>query len=328
MQDARDVRRKLVAFGIGMAFAALVVPASLVASGRLSDRGAGVADPIGNVGPVEVGHDRDSVNVWFQAVTFNPETQKALFNVYPWPSSDLAPRAFASSTITEEPFTIFVDEMLGKGIYGFAAGDRVGAIKSEMDVLSAEGTGARPSDSAYPFDTYALDAWAEVTTAVDGGQPSPRRAFDFFYDNSVPGFAVTYSRIAGWEHAESTSDDPAAEIVAEREDGRISFIATFERTLAVRITVMLLCLLMLLNAASLIVTTFGVVRGTRPPSMSALIWSAASVLGTIQLRNVFPGAPRLGIVADYLSFFPTMIVSMVVALVITGSWIGRDDFRI
>lgn len=328
MEPGRDAQKKLVVFGVGIAMAALVVPVSLVASGRLFDFGAGVNDPIGVIEPAEVGHDRDSVNVWFQAVTFNPETQKATFNVYPWPSPDLAPRQFASSTSTEETFSIFIDEMGGLGTYRFNAGDRVGAIKSEMDVLSGDGTLGRPSDVYYPFDTYSLDAYAEVTSSTAGDVSTSRRAFDFFYTNAVTGFAVTYSRIAGWDHAESTSDDPAAEIVAEREDGRISFIATYQRTLAVRIAVLLLCLLMLLNAASLVVTTYGVVRGTRPPSMSALIWSAASVLGTIQLRNVFPGAPRLGIVADYLSFFPTMIICMVVALVITVSWIGRDDFRI
>jgi len=85
---------------------------------------------------------------------------------------------------------------------------------------------------------------------------------------------------------------------------------------------------MLFNAAALVLTTCGVVLGSRPPSMQALVWSAASVLGTIQLRDMFPGKPRLGVAIDYLGFFPTMVVSMVVALVITVSWVMRSDYRI
>lgn len=328
MISLRDGRTKLIAFGAGTVVAALLVPLWLLATGQMVDLDARVLEPVGDVAQEDVGHDADSVNVFFQAVSFNPETRKAQFNVFPWPSADLADRQFASSTVTDVPFSLFIDEMTGRGNYDFAAGDRIGAIKSELDVLSDAGDGSRASDAYYPFDRYTLDAWAQVTTPQADGVAAPQRAFEFFYPNSIPGFLVTYSRIAGWDHAGGSGDDLEANILDERESGKISFLVDFERTMAVRLTVLLLCALMLFNAVALVLTTCGVVLGSRPPSMQALVWSAASVLGTIQLRGMFPGNPRLGVAIDYVGFFPTMVVSMVVALVITASWVMRADYRI
>lgn len=324
----RDGRTKLVAFGVGTVAAAMLVPTWLLATGQLTDLDARIAEPVGAVAPEDVGHDRESVHVFFQAVSFHPETEKALFNVFPWPSADLASRQFASSTVTDVPFSLFVDEMTGKGIYDYAAGDRIGAIKSEFDVLSGAGDDSRSSDAYYPFDRYTLDAWAQVTAPGTGDVAGPQRAFEFFYANSIPGFRVTYARTAGWDHEAGSAEGLESQILDEREDGKISFLVDFERTTAVRLTVLLLCALMLFNAAALVLTTCGVVLGSRPPSMQALVWSAASVLGTIQLRDMFPGKPRLGVAIDYLGFFPTMVVSMVVALVITVSWVMRSDYRI
>lgn len=327
MIPLRDGRTKLAVFGAGTILAATLAPLWLLATGRLVDLDAKVTEPVGDVSPEDVGHDRDSVNVFFQAVSFNPETQKAQFNVFPWPSADLAERQFASSTVTDVPFSIFVDEMTGRGNYDYAAGDRVGAIKAELDVLTNAGDSSRASDAYYPYDRYTLDAWARVTGPGEDGEPLPARAFEFFYPNSIPGFSLTYSRVAGWDHDPSASDLEES-ILAERENGKMSFLVDIERTSAVRLTVLLLCGLMLFNAAALVLTTCGVVLGSRPPSMQALVWSAASVLGTIQLRGMFPGNPRLGVAIDYVGFFPTMVVSMVVALVITGSWVMRADYRI
>jgi hypothetical protein len=62
--------------------------------------------------------------------------------------------------------------------------------------------------------------------------------------------------------------------------------------------------------------------------MQALVWSAASVLGTIQLRDILPGNPRIGISMDFLFFFPSLLIGLISSLLITGIWISRDDWEI
>lgn len=287
---------------------------------------AKVVDSVGLVLPDEIGHDKDSVQIWYQAISFEPETQKAQFAVYPWPSDEMS-IAFSSSTISKDEFDLFLDQMYGNGIYSYKEGSVAGAIQATFDVLSFYGK-SRPHDALYPFDTYVLDTYAKVSEPeVEIDKPG-RRAFEFFYLNTVEGFDVSYTRFAGWEHDQSKVMYDREPILEERERGEIAFLAEFKRTVAVKFSVLLLATVILLNAFSLIWTTIGVAARRRPPSMQALVWSAASVLGTIQMRDLFPGRPRLGIAFDYLVFFPSLLACMMVALILTLTWSRRSDFHI
>jgi hypothetical protein len=286
-----------------------------------------VVDVIGEIEAEQVDRDTNAINVWFQAVSFDPESQKARFNVYPWPSADLTETMFSSSTVTKRDFTIFVDELNGQGIYNFEENQVVGSISSELDVLSFWHQ-ERARDAYYPFDKYVLDTYVEVALVEEGGEKAPIRTFDFFYTNSVSGFQIKYSRVAAYDDDFNGGMYRLEEIIRERDQGKISFLASFERSFAVKLTVVLLCLLMLLNALTLMWISGRVISKHRPPSMQALIWSAASVLAMIQLRDLYPGEPRLGIAIDYFVFFPSMLTSMLVGLVLTASWIVRSDYQI
>jgi hypothetical protein len=286
-----------------------------------------VVDEIGNVDPEDIGHDENSIQVWFQALAFDPLIKKAQFAVFPWPSSDLA-TPFTSSTIIETDFNIFIDEMYGKGSYEFRDGDTSGAIVAEFDVISYYDQNLRDFEAAYPFDEYLLDTYVNVTRSNEDQVVSGRRAFEFFYENSVDGFQISYSRFAGGRFDGLPESSKAENIIELRNEGEISFLVKFQRNTAVKITLLLLVMLMTLNTLSLVWTTIGVARNRRPPSMQALVWSAASVLGIIQLRELFPGKPRLGVVLDYVVFFPTLILSMAVGLVLTVFWSRRADFHV
>jgi hypothetical protein len=277
-----------------------------------------VVDVIGDVEPEEIGHHQDSIQIWYQALAFDPETRKA------WPSPELA-KGFTSSTFVREDFDFFVDEVFGQAFYRYRRGDVAGAIDATFDVVSMY-RNSRPFDAVYPFDTYVLDTYAKVMKP-NGSLESPgRRAFEFFYSNAVVGFDVRYERFAGWRNDMTKETYESNAIVSEREQGDLALLVTFSRTTAVKFSVILLIAVMSLNLFSLCWTTRGVLRQRRPPSMQALVWSAASVLGTIQLRDLFPGDPRLGIGLDYFIFFPTLIGCIVVSLLLTISWSRREDF--
>jgi hypothetical protein len=85
---------------------------------------------------------------------------------------------------------------------------------------------------------------------------------------------------------------------------------------------------MIIGSATLAWITLRIYSKKRPPSMQALIWSAASVLATVQLRELFPGSPRLGIGIDFVVFFPSLLVSMLFGLLLTVMWISREDYQI
>jgi hypothetical protein len=186
----------------------------------------------------------------------------------------------------------------------------------------------RARDSYYPFDRYVLDTYVDVALLAEDGAQEPIRTFDFFYTNSVSGFQISYQRVAAFDSYLNDDMYRLDQVIRERDAGKISFLATFERSFAVKLTVIVLCLLILLNALMLVWIAGQVMSKTRPPSMQALIWSAASVLATIQLRDLYPGKPRLGIAVDYFIFFPSMLASMLVGVVLTASWTMRSDYHV
>lgn len=286
-----------------------------------------VTGPVSHNEPESTYESENSINIWFQVTSFDPETSKAKFNVYPWPTSDLAV-AFSSSTISGSNFELFVDELYGAGTYQFRDGDRIGAIPIELDVLSIPQRGSHPDTFYYPFDSYVLDAYAGASNISANGERSDRAAFDYFYETSVSGFRTTYTRIAGWSHYDSSQEVNKEEILKERGEGNLSFLARFDRTWAVRFAVLMMVALWIINCISIVWTTYGVLRQSRPPSIQALIWAAASVIGSLQIRELFPGSPPLGIALDYFVFFPSLLINMLVVLVITASWSRRADFKL
>lgn len=200
----------------------------------------------------------------------------------------------------------------------------MGPVTFEVDVLSMPTRGTRANDFFYPLDSYVLDAYAAVspTQSEDGGIPT----FEYFYFTPISDFNVSYTRTAGWDLYDMPGEFIASEILSERQSGRISFLAKFERSLAVQITTSLIVTILVVNTIALVWISRKILSGFRPPSVQVLVWSAASVLSYTQLRDSLPGAPRLEIAIDYLFYFPALLASVLVSLLITILWSTRDDF--
>lgn len=60
-----------------------VIPIAFLISGNLIEYQTQVVDHFGEIEVEDVDRAEKSISVWFQAVDFNPETQKAEFNIYP-----------------------------------------------------------------------------------------------------------------------------------------------------------------------------------------------------------------------------------------------------
>ena len=320
-------------------FLFLLIPVSIpmffFADGGVERLEVSVDDKYGVMDESPPEADENAVQVWFQAVRFDPESQKAEFNVFPWPTDDLA-NGFSSSTQLREdfgPIQVWVDSTSMENAHTFGPGDSIGAIKAEIDVLSEEFEDYK-SDAYYPFDTYRLKAFAEtyVGKVVDENNVDwePIKTFDFFYTTPIPGFKISYERKANYLDSNGNEVDPdsSSSIKSQRQEGMISFEATISRSSAVKTISLIIGIFCMMSALTLTWISTGIWMGKRPPSMQALVWSAATVLGTVQLRDILPGRPRIGIGMDFVFFFPTLLVGLISSLLITTIWIRRDDWEI
>jgi hypothetical protein len=71
---------------------------------------------------------------------------------------------------------------------------------------------------------------------------------------------------------------------------------------------------------------FMVSAGRRPPTLSALTWSAALTFSLISLRDLFPGKPPIGILIDKLIYFPALLITLICSLWILIIWTRREDY--
>jgi hypothetical protein len=74
--------------------------------------------------------------------------------------------------------------------------------------------------------------------------------------------------------------------------------------------------------------TLKVFQKRRPPSLQALVWAAATVLAMVNVRDLLPGRPRIGIMLDFVVFFPSLVASLVSASVLAILWQTREDFAL
>jgi hypothetical protein len=83
---------------------------------------------------------------------------------------------------------------------------------------------------------------------------------------------------------------------------------------------------MLTALASVTTMAFMVSAGKRPPTLSALIWSAALTFSLISLRDLFPGKPPIGIFIDKVVYFPSLLITLVCSLWMLIIWTRREDY--
>ena len=334
VQTPKTRIRLLVFFALFL-LVPLSIPAVFFLDKGLDKLDVSVDDQLGASDPATVGVDEKSVPIWFQAIDFNPETQVAHYKIYPWPSSDLATPWDSSTKLNynTQPIEIWIDATSGENNHTFNPGDSIGAITAEFDVLS-RGVEKSANDARYPFDEYKLSTFAQ--TWIDKGKYLEKelwtdiKTFDFFYTTPVSGFHVSYKRTAAFDDPVATSSDiyDVKSIKALRAKGLISFEGTFSRSVAVKTIAIIIGIFCVMSTITLTWITKNIWSKKRPPSMQALVWSAATVLGTVQLRDILPGNPRIGIAMDFIFFFPTLLIGLISSLMITSIWIKRDDWEI
>jgi hypothetical protein len=321
--EGKRARLVFISFAVLLAIA---FPVLSFSADAYSPSGVKVED-IGLYGESSADFDKEAVAIYVQMLGFNPETERADMAYYPWPTDDLSDQ-FSSSVLSNVDLRFFVDSQNAE-LTEFLAGEQVGGVETTVDVLSTDFPDFA-SDSLYPFDRYVMDSYARIETRPSDLQDYETiQTFDYFYTSPVPGFDVTYQRLAAFETAlpsEPDSQDPFR-IAAERADGKISFYAFIERSFAVKAIAVFIYSFILIATLALVWVTSQMALGKRPASMESLIWAAASMLGILELRNLAPGSPRIGILADLVIFFPSLILSLASVAGITYLWNTRRNIE-
>ena len=273
------------------------------------------------------------VNVFYQLTGFDSERQTAEVTTYVWPSMDIA-TPFSSSTVADIDLSVFIDEVGGQGFYEFDAGQPIAGIETKIDATNPYSL-TRSMDTYYPFDSYSLTLYTQVSERVPLGDDYdvvPLPAFEDTYSTAVPGFQVRLTK----EHDESffaieprSEDFPFVEkAIEQRMNGLVMTTAVISRNFSVKIIAVLVALYCLIIALSLGFMTLQILQRDRPPSMQVLIWAAANALGLIQVRDLLPGKPRIGISFDIIVYFPSLTATLCSTVALFIIWSYREDWKI
>lgn len=273
------------------------------------------------------------VNVFYQLTGFDSERQTAEVTTYVWPSMDIA-TPFSSSTVADIDLSVFIDEVGGQGFYEFDAGQPIAGIETKIDATNPYSL-TRSMDTYYPFDSYSLTLYTQVSERVPLGDDYdvvPLPAFEDTYSTAVPGFQVRLTK----EHDESffaieprSEDFPFVEkAIEQRMNGLVMTTAVISRNFSVKIIAVLVALYCVIIALSLGFMTLQILQRDRPPSMQVLIWAAANALGLIQVRDLLPGKPRIGISFDIIVYFPSLTATLCSTVALFIIWSYREDWKI
>lgn len=336
MQPELRRRRRIIAMATAAGFLALSMVASLLI---LVFDSSSSGQPIqkdslwDEITPESADVESRFVNVFYQLTGFDSERQTAEVTTYVWPSMDIA-TPFSSSTVADLDLSVFIDEVGGQGFYEFDAGQPIAGIETKIDATNPYSL-TRSMDTYYPFDSYSLTLYTQVSERVPLGDDYdvvPLPAFEDTYSTAVPGFQVRLTK----EHDESffaieprSEDFPFVEkAIEQRMNGLVMTTAVISRNFSVKIIAVLVALYCLIIALSLGFMTLQILQRDRPPSMQVLIWAAANALGLIQVRDLLPGKPRIGISFDIIVYFPSLTATLCSTVALFIIWSYREDWKI
>ena len=167
----------------------------------------------------------------------------------------------------------------------------------------------------YPFDRY----FGEVNLqGIDTLTKKPIPAVLTVIDVSLAGWSVNFSELG------KVTKSSKGKVISL--DGKAKIVWQLQRANVALISVMVLLMLMLIALASAVAITRSIYRQKRPPSMNLLVWLATILFAILQVRDNFPGSPPLGILIDYLVFFPVIGSLLVVGITNTHMWTNRPDW--
>ena len=249
----------------------------------------------------------------------------------PWPNDEYFGFRYRSGWMPQKDISIHVDSVLGSSptddnLYKFDKDIPVGGF----DVAVDQAPGSTTSNiSGYPFDTYKFEVPISATYVDESNDIKDLNIFPQDYTKEIDTFKVKMNHVL-WTDSEKiieAGDKEALNLLIEEfKQGISSSVFTVQRNDSTKLLTFIILILMLTALASVTTMAFMVSAGRRPPTLSALIWSAALTFSLISLRDLFPGNPPIGILIDKIIYFPALLITLVCSLWILLIWTRREDY--
>ena len=304
-----------------LAYTFIIIGISIRADGSSSE----VADAISkHVDPKHMG-------IFVQITEIQPLKGEATARILPWPNDEYFGFRYRSGWMPQKDISIHVDSVLGSSpnddnLYKFDKDIPVGGF----DVAVDQAPGSTTSNiSGYPFDTYKFEVPISATYVDESNDIKDLNIFPQDYTKEIDTFKVKMNHVL-WTDSEKiikAGDKEALNLLIEEfKQGISSSVFTVQRNDSTKLLTFIILILMLTALASVTTMAFMVSAGRRPPTLSALIWSAALTFSLISLRDLFPGNPPIGILIDKIIYFPALLITLVCSLWILLIWTRREDY--
>lgn len=270
------------------------------------------------------------MDVYAQITEVNPLKGEAKARIEPWPLDDSLGYRYRSGWMPVQDMSVHVDAIVG----GSPTGDNLYNFKKNVpvggfDVTIDEKVTPAANIGRYPFDQYSFEVpiSASYTDAKGATQDLPILPQD--YTKKIDTFDISMKHVLWTDSNKVVKQNDKASIdaaVAEYNTGLTSSIFDAKRSNSTKLLTLIILVLMLTALGSVATMAFMVASTKRPPTLSALTWSAALTFSLISLRGLFPGSPPIGVIIDRVVYFPSLLVTLVCSLSILITWTRREDY--
>jgi hypothetical protein len=313
---------------IALSFLAIILAYTFIIIG-ISIRADGTSNEVADAISKQV--DPKHMGIFVQITEIQPLKGEATARILPWPNDEYFGFRYRSGWMPQKDISIHVDSVLGSSptddnLYKFDKDIPVGGF----DVAVDQAPGSTTSNiSGYPFDTYKFEVPISATYVDESNDIKDLNIFPQDYTKEIDTFKVKMNHVL-WTDSEKiikAGDKEAINLLIEEfKQGISSSVFTVQRNDSTKLLTFIILILMLTALASVTTMAFMVSAGRRPPTLSALIWSAALTFSLISLRDLFPGNPPIGILIDKIIYFPALLITLVCSLWILLIWTRREDY--
>ena len=198
--------------------------------------------------------------------------------------------------------TVFTNSTAGKADAHYKKGE---SIQPQDVTLSLQG-----ESSQFPWDKYTatLDITVSHEKVVDGEKELVDVPVSVEMKAGLAGFRIEARELA--QKGKKPPVSPTIVLDVQRAQSAMGF------------SVFIMCLIGLLTLMAFLVGLVVVVGG-RKVELAMLGWFGALLFAMVPLRNAMPGAPPIGCVADFMSFFWAEAIIAVVLVAVVITWVCR-----
>jgi Domain of unknown function (DUF4436) len=314
--------KRLLALFLSILF---VYGAVIIAISHTNDNNANAIDD-----KLSAAMSQKRMDVYAQITEVNPLKGEAKARIEPWPLDDSLGYRYRSGWMPVQDISVHVDAIVG----GSPTGDNLYNFKKNVpvggfDVTIDEKVTPAANIGRYPFDEYSFEVPISASYTDDKGATQDLPILPQDYTKKIDTFDISMKHVLWTDSNKAVKLNDKASFdaaVAEYKTGITSSIFDAKRSNSTKLLTLIILVLMLTALGSVATMAFMVASTKRPPTLSALTWSAALTFSLISLRGLFPGSPPIGVIIDRVVYFPSLLVTLVCSLSILITWTRREDY--